>query len=107
LPIQDPDSKVPKECLNRPCEAPAVKLIHICIANSKKSLPFQDPDGSYIARWVPELAKLPKKYLHMPWKAPEDTLKAAGVSFGAKEGQYPHRITAEVMQVVLQRNPLC
>ncbi len=49
---------------------------------------------------MPELAKLPKKYLHMPWKATEDTLKAAGVSFGSSEGQYPHRITTEVMQVL-------
>ena len=43
---------------------------------------------------------LPKKFLHMPWKATEDTLKAAGVSFGSSEGQYPHRITTEVMQVL-------
>ena len=49
----------------------------------------QDPNGSYIASWVPELVKLPKKYLHMPWKAPEDALNAAGVSFGPGEGQYP------------------
>ena len=60
---------------------------------------MQDPDGSYIARFVPELARLPKKYLHMPWKAPEDTLKAAGVSFGSGKGQYPHRLTTEVLQV--------
>ena len=61
----------------------------------------QDPNGSYIASWVPELVKLPKKYLHMPWKAPDDALNAAGVSFGPGEGQYPHRITTEVMQVQL------
>ena len=67
----------------------------------------QDPDGSYIARWVPELARLPKKYLHMPWKAAEDTLRAAGVSFGSSEGQYPHRITAEVMQVIILSLQCC
>ena len=60
---------------------------------------MQDPDGSYIARFVPELARLPKKYLHMPWKAPKDTLKAAGISFGSGKGQYPQRITTEVLQV--------
>ena len=37
----------------------------------------------------------------MPWKAPDDVLKTAGVSFGPGEGQYPHRITTEVMQVWL------
>ena len=28
-----------------------------------------DPDGTYIRRWVPELSKAPKAYVHEPWKA--------------------------------------
>lgn len=75
-------------------------LHHMPMSSCEIDLPVQDPDGSYIARWVLELAKLPKKYLHMPWKAPEGTLKTAGVSFGSSEGQYPCRITTEVMQVI-------
>ena len=59
----------------------------------------QDPDGAYIARWVPELAPLPCKYLHQPWLAPPDVLEAAGVHFGAGPGCYPHRITTAVPQV--------
>jgi len=27
-----------------------------------------DPDGAYVRRWVPELAKLPTNMIHMPWK---------------------------------------
>ena len=27
-----------------------------------------DPDGSYVRRWVPELAHLPGKSVHEPWK---------------------------------------
>ncbi len=27
-----------------------------------------DPAGTYIGRWVPELAKLPVKFRHEPWK---------------------------------------
>lgn len=49
----------------------------------------QDPDGSYTRRWVPELAKLPNKYMHAPWDAPLATLAAAGVELGKT---YPERI---------------
>jgi hypothetical protein len=59
----------------------------------------QDPDGAYIARWVPELAALPKKWLHQPWLAPAEVLARAGVEFGAGPGCYPHRITTAVLQV--------
>lgn len=61
----------------------------------------QDPDGGYIKRWVPELAQLPRKYLHQPWLAPPDVLEAAGVKFGSGPGCYPHRIITAVMQVGL------
>ena len=29
-----------------------------------------DPDGDYVRRWVPELAGVPRKWIHEPWKAP-------------------------------------
>ncbi|HEY1065117.1 MAG TPA: FAD-binding domain-containing protein, partial [Pirellulales bacterium] len=35
-----------------------------------------------IRRWVPELAKLPTKWLREPWTAPEEELAAAGVTLG-------------------------
>ena len=41
-----------------------------------------DPNGDYVRRYIPELARLPNKYIHRPWDAPKDILKAAGVVLG-------------------------
>jgi deoxyribodipyrimidine photo-lyase len=41
-----------------------------------------DADGAYVRRWVPELARLPDKFLHKPWDAPELVLQGAGVRLG-------------------------
>jgi deoxyribodipyrimidine photo-lyase len=41
-----------------------------------------DPEGEYVRRYVPELARLPEKYIHEPWTAPADVLARAGVVFG-------------------------
>ncbi|WP_440996475.1 cryptochrome/photolyase family protein [Arhodomonas sp. SL1] len=38
-----------------------------------------DPDGDYVARWVPELAALPPRQRHAPWEAAANVLARAGV----------------------------
>ncbi|WP_376092634.1 cryptochrome/photolyase family protein [Roseomonas sp. CCTCC AB2023176] len=47
-----------------------------------------DPEGGYVRRWVPELARLPSRYIHRPYEAPAEILRAAGVS----EAVYPRPI---------------
>ncbi len=41
-----------------------------------------DPEGRYVRRWVPELEKLPAKWIHNPWQAPSTVLETAEVSLG-------------------------
>ncbi len=41
-----------------------------------------DPDGDYVRRWAPELARLSNAHIHAPWKADDETLRTAGVRLG-------------------------
>lgn len=41
-----------------------------------------DPNGHYIRYYLPELAKLPNKYLHNPAAAPATVLQEAGIRLG-------------------------
>ena len=42
-----------------------------------------DSKGGYIRRYVPELGKVPDKYIHTPWEMPEDVQKACGCRIGS------------------------
>ncbi|TXR51924.1 cryptochrome/photolyase family protein [Reinekea thalattae] len=41
-----------------------------------------DTEGAYVKQYCPELAALPKKYLHQPWSAPAEVLQAANIELG-------------------------
>ena len=41
-----------------------------------------DPKGSYVRTYVPELAKLPDRYVHRPWDAPSSVLAESGLELG-------------------------
>ena len=48
-----------------------------------------DKEGAYIKKWLPELEKLPTKYINKPWEADLTTLQQAEVSL---DENYPHPI---------------
>jgi deoxyribodipyrimidine photo-lyase len=62
------------------CGADAVPYFRIF--NPTTQAERYDPDGAYIRRWLPELARLPAPHLFAPWTAPTAVLSAAGVVLG-------------------------
>lgn len=53
-----------------------------------------DPEGTYVRRWVPELASVPAEYIHSPWAAPPLALSMSGVTLGE---DYPRPIVDHAM----------
>ena len=53
----------------------------------------QDPDGSYIRKWVPELSNVPTEYIHQPWEMPPEIQQQVECNIGI---EYPEPICDEV-----------
>jgi len=66
------------------------------IYNPTKQALDQDPRGTFIRRWLPELTGVPAAHVHMPWTMPHDTQVAAGCVIGR---EYPPPIVDHAMAV--------
>jgi deoxyribodipyrimidine photo-lyase len=61
-----------------------------------------DAQGEYLRRWLPELARLPDRYIHEPWRAPLAALQASGVQLG-KDYPLPILELATAREAALRR----
>ncbi len=66
------------------CGADAAPYFRI-FSPSRQGRQF-DRQGKYVRTWVPELARLPARYMHEPWRAPASVLSDAGITLGR---EYP------------------
>jgi deoxyribodipyrimidine photo-lyase len=41
-----------------------------------------DPEGTYVRRWLPELANVPVGYIHEPWSMPPELQRESGCTIG-------------------------
>ena len=64
----------------------------IRIYNPYKQGQDQDPDGTFIRRWVPELSGIPSDYLHAPHEMPPLLAGMSGASGFVLGRDYPHPI---------------
>lgn len=54
-----------------------------------------DPDGVYVKQWIPELARVPREYIHAPWTMPRKVALRVGVEIGK---DYPAPIVDHTIQ---------
>ncbi len=72
------------------------------IYNPARHQERHDPGNVYVRRWVPELARVPDRYMTEPWMMPPEVQQEAGCVIGA---DYPEPIVdhAEARRAALDR----
>lgn len=70
------------------------------IYNPVKQSLDQDPHGRFIRRWLPELARVPDRWLHEPWSMPDTVQHDAACRIGR---DYPLRIVDHVQAARVAR----
>ncbi len=80
------------------CDAQPYFRIFNPVSQSEKF----DPQGKFIRRYLPALARLDAPAIHAPWRAPALELEAAGVRLG---DNYPHPVVQhdEARRITLER----
>merc|ERR1711988_407914 len=71
-----------------PWSPPFFRVYHP-VPKMDSSLNVRDPEGNYIREFIPELRRMPSKYIYAPWTAPLDVQKKAGCIVGK---DYPHPV---------------
>jgi len=64
-----------------PWSPPFFRVYHP-VPKMDSSLNVKDPEGKFIREFIPELHKMPSKYIYAPWTAPLEVQKAAGCIIG-------------------------
>ncbi|MEN8802266.1 MAG: FAD-binding domain-containing protein [Thiogranum sp.] len=57
------------------------------IYNPVKQSQDQDPSGRFIRQWMPELARLPDRWIHTPWEMDRETQRKSHCVIGGESGQ--------------------
>ena len=65
-------------CASTGCDAQPYFRIFNPVTQSRKF----DPEGRFIRMQLPELAEVPDKYIHEPWKMPEEVQRASNCVIG-------------------------
>ena len=72
-------------CASTGCDAQPWFRIFNPVTQSRRF----DPDGRYIRRWLPELVRVPDRYLHAPWEMPIRVQRESGCRIGS---DYPRPV---------------
>ena len=41
-----------------------------------------DKNGDYVKKWIPKLARIPKKFIHKPWEMDKELQKSCDIEIG-------------------------
>ncbi|MCG5532447.1 DNA photolyase family protein [Halorhodospira sp. 9621] len=76
------DYEVGIHCCQMQMQSGTTGINTLRIYNPVKQSQEQDPAGTFIRQWLPELAHVPDRWLHEPWHMPTSVQRATGCWIG-------------------------